>query len=519
MEFNEKYVLTIDCGTQSIRGLVFNQYGELLLKIKREIEPYFSLQPGWTEQDPDLYFNTMCDIIKELRDESLEIYDQITGMTVTTQRDCCIVVDEEGKPLRPAILWMDQREASKKSLKLPYKVATSAVGMHEVSRKVGAHCKAHWLKEHEKEIWDKTHKYLMLSAYLNFRLTGKYIDSIASTVGHVPFNYKKFQWESDLGLKRQIFQIEREKLYDIVEPGTIIGEVSSEVAEVTGLKVGLPIIASASDKGCETLGAGCVNDETVSISMGSLATIQTTSKKYYELTKFIPPFPAAIPNAYNPELQIYRGYWMITWFKKEFARKEMEESKKTGILPEVLLNKYLNEIPPGSDGLILQPYWGPPLKLPEARGSIIGFSDYHTRIHIYRAIIEGIAYGLFEGMKSIEKHSGVKIKRVMLSGGSSQSDAICQITADVFNKPVYRVQTYETSGLGAAIICFVGLGVFKDYDEAVKSMVRVADYFMPIRENVEIYYDIYHRVYKNIYKRMRPLYHDLKEIYKARGKL
>lgn len=513
----ESLVLALDCGTQSIRGLVFNKQGELLVKVKKEIQPYFSLRPGWTEQDPDLYYNSICEIGKEIKENHSEIHALIKAVTVTTQRDSCVLVDIEGKPIRPAILWMDQRQSKPKSLALPYQISTNMVGMRRVAGKISRQCKAHWIQENEPENWEKTHKFLLLSAYLNFKLTGRYVDSIGSTIGHIPLNYKKFKWESNLGLKKQIFRINDERLYEVVEPGSVIGTVSKEVSDNTGIAEGAVIIASASDKGCETLGVGCINSKSVSISMGSHATIQTTTEKYYELNRFIPPFPAAIPKHYNPELQIFRGYWMLTWFKKEFAKKEMEEAKVKGISPEVLLNKYLNHIPPGSDGLILQPYWGPPIKSPEARGSIIGFSDYHTRVHIYKAIIEGIAYSLNRGMKAIEKKSGHEVERVLLSGGGSQSDAICQITADVFNKNVYRVQTHETSGLGASIICYVGLGVYNSYEEAIQEMVRVTDSFQPNSENVQVYDAIYHRVYKNIYGRMRPLYQELKDIYKSRS--
>lgn len=520
MNKDKEYFLTIDCGTQSIRGLVFDDKGGQILKLKQEIEPYFSEQPGWAEQDPDLYYNVMCQICKEIRDEHSEIYNQIIGVTVTTMRDCCVCVDENGMPLRPVILWMDQREIEKmKPMKLPQKTVMMAIGMESAARKVNMNCKAHWIQDNEPEIWAKTHKFLMLSSYLNLKMTGKYVDSVANQIGHIPLNYKKFKWDSPMGIKRQIMQVEREKLVDLVQPGTVIGHVTPELAEETGLKVGIPIVTTGSDKGCETLGVGCVDNSSVSISLGSHATIQTTTDKYYEVNRYIPPFPAVKPQCYNPELQIFRGYWMISWFKKEFARKEFEEGKKSGRSPEEILNERIREIPPGCEGLILQPYWGAPIKAPEAKGAIIGFSDCHTRIHIYRSIIEGIGYGLYEGMKSIEKKSGETVKRVYISGGGSQSDAICQITADIFNKPVFRVQTYETSGLGAAITGFIGLGKFKSYDEAVENMVHIGSRFKPNKKDVLTYQEIYNKVYKKIYRRLRPLYTELKEIYQSKGRV
>ena len=147
------------------------------------------------------------------------------------------------------------------------------------------------------------------------------------------------------------------------------------------------------------------------------------------------------------EVQIYRGYWMLSWFSKNFCSELIDEAKIQEMAVEELLNKELSKIPPGSDGLVLQPYWGPGLRRPLAKGGIIGFSDVHTRAHLYRAIIEGIAYALKEGLEGIEKSQKHKVKELRISGGGSQSDAICQITADVFNLPVSRVQTFETTSL------------------------------------------------------------------------
>ena len=237
-------------------------------------------------------------------------------------------------------------------------------------------------------------------------------------------------------------------------------------------------------------------------------------KKIYETVKFIPPFTSVIKGHFNPELQVIRGYWMISWFKSEFAEKEMLEAKELNISPEEILNRRLNEIPPGCEGLLLQPYWGAGLKMPEARGAIIGFGDVHTRIHIYRAIIEGIGFALLNGIKKIESKSKVKMDKIMLSGGGSQSDVICQITADIFNKSVCRVQTYETSGLGAAMVGYVAIGQFKSYQEAIKSMVHISKTFEPNEENVKLYRQIYYKVYQKVYPRLKPLYKEIKNIKK-----
>ena len=144
--------------------------------------------------------------------------------------------------------------------------------------------------------------------------------------------------------------------------------------------------------------------------------------------------------------------------------------------------------------------------MPVARGAVIGFSDVHTRVHIYRAIIEGINFALMNGLQKLEKKSGVPVREIYLGGGGSQSDEICQITADMFGLPAIRTQTNEVSGIGSAMAAFIGLGVFSGFEEAVNAMVRPKEVFMPDMELHKIYRRIYQEVFMEVYGRLAPLY-------------
>lgn len=507
------YVLAIDCGTQSLRGIVFDQKGKMLAKEKIIFEPYYANKPGFAEQDSHIFYDAMCSAVKALIMKAPEVMEKVEGMTVTTQRDAVICVDSEGRPLRPAIIWADQRRIDiPRPMSLIHSAMFSIVRMRGTAENLSRNFKGHWIQDNEPEVWAATYKYLQLSAYLNYKLTGLFKDAMASQIGHVPFSYKNFRWEHQKSLKHDVFHIENSKFCDLVPAGEMIGMVSEEAAAATGLRIGLPVIASGSDKGCETLGVGCMDNNTVSISLGSQASIQTTTAKYYETLALIPPFQSVVPGLYNPEIQVYRGYWMISWFLREFAAKEVQMAKELGVEPVTLLNETLLEIPAGAEGLVLQPYWGAGVKKHEARGAIIGFNDSHTRAHIYRAIIEGVGFALLEGMQQIERKSAYKVTRIMISGGGSNSDAICQITADIFNLPVYRVQTYETSALGASIAGYIGIGVHNSFEEAVSAMVHEGDCFEPQQASNEIYKMIYEKIYKKIYKKLRPIYHKYREI-------
>lgn len=184
----------------------------------------------------------------------------------------------------------------------------------------------------------------------------------------------------------------------------------------------------------------------------------------------------------------------------------MLESQRTGRDAIDILNERLDKIPVGCDGLILQPFWGEELTRPGAKGSILGFRDVHTRIHIYRAIIRGIGFAMIDGIKKIGRVSGQRLENIALSGGGSQSDAIYLIAADIFGRKVYRVQTYETSGLGAAVAAFTALGVYPSFDETVTAMVHPTRYFEPDPLNSRKYAIIYHQIYKNMYAKLKPVY-------------
>jgi sugar (pentulose or hexulose) kinase len=377
-----------------------------------------------------------------------------------------------------------------------------------------AEAEANWIYNHQPEIWARTHKYVYLSGYLTYRLTGRLVDSVGCQVGYMPFDYKKLRWASKWDWKWQVLPIDESILLDLVMPTGVLGEITREAAQETGIPEGLPLIAAASDKACEVIGAGCLEPHIGCLSYGSAATINTTHRRYIEVIPLIPPYPSAVPGAYSLEIQIYRGYWMVSWFKSEFAHHEQRLAEERGIEAEQLFDELVGQVPPGSHGLILQPYWSPGLKVPgpEARGAIIGFGDVHTRAHLYRAILEGLAYALREGAERTTRRSKTPITELRVAGGGSQSDAAMQLTADVFGLPASRPHVYEASGLGAAIDAAVGLGLHSDFESAIAEMTHLSDTFEPNAHSHRVYDELYRKVYLNMYKRLRPLYEEIRSI-------
>jgi sugar (pentulose or hexulose) kinase len=374
-----------------------------------------------------------------------------------------------------------------------------------------AEAEANWIRTYQPDLWKNTFKYLLLSGYLTFLLTGRFVDSIGCQVGYIPFDYKGQRWAPKWDWKWKALPMDPHLLPDLIPQGELLGEITRQASEATGIPKGLPLIAAAADKACEVLGSGALEPNVACLSYGTTATINTTHRKYIEVIPLIPPYPAAKPKLYNMEFQIFRGYWMISWFKHEFGQREMSIAAERGVDPEVLFDELVQAIPPGSQGLVLQPYWSPGLRNPgpEARGAVIGFSDVHTRAHIYRAILEGLAYALRQGKELTEKRSKVVITDLRVAGGGSQSNAAMQLTADVFGMTTVRPHLYEASGLGAAMDAAVGIKVHPDFKTALIEMTHPGERFEPNPKTHEIYNEIYHGVYLKMYNQLRPLYRTL----------
>jgi sugar (pentulose or hexulose) kinase len=416
--------------------------------------------------------------------------------------------------LRPAILWIDQRLADVERwppgwMHLPLRL----LGLYRPVIDLIRNCEANWIRQNQPEIWQQTHKLLLLSGYLHFKLTGSYTDSVGNNVGYLPFDRKTFRWAGGWDIAWKMFPIEPEKLPDLVDPTEPIGQVTEQAAKETGLPRGLPVIAAASDKACEILGSGCLTPETGCLSYGTLATVSTATAQHIKLGPLLPPFPGAVPGEYYTEVSIMRGYWLVRWFKEEFGLQEKLIAEERNVAPEMLFDEMIRTVPPGSMGLVLQPYWTPGIFTDyEAKGTITGFGEVHTRAHLYRAILEGLTYGLKEGAMLIERKSGVAMESLRVSGGGSQSPTAMQITADVFGLPAVRPHTYETSTLGAAIVAAVGLKIYGSFRDALKAMTRPRDQIEPIPENNQIYQELFQRVYRKLYPRMRPLLKEIQEI-------
>jgi sugar (pentulose or hexulose) kinase len=508
-------VLALDVGTQSVRTIVFDARGEVVAKARVPIEPYVSPQPGWAEQDPELYWRSIGEACAALWAGGVARRDAIAGLTLTTQRGTVVVTDADGEPLRPAMVWLDQRRAED----VPEIGGATGLAFRalRVSRTVAAFqadCEANWLRANEPATWSRVRRYLLLSGYLTHRLTGRFVDSLAAQVGYLPFDFKRLAWAKPGDWRWQAAPVDRSWLPELVAPGDRLGELTADAAAVVGLPPGTAVIAAAADKACEVIGSGALEPQIGALSYGTAATINTTQGRYVEAIPLVPPYPAAIPGAYSLEVQVYRGYWLVDWFKRQFGAAEVAEADSLGVTPEALFDDLVRATEPGSMGLVLQPTWTPGVRIPgpEAKGAMIGFGDVHTRAHVYRAILEGLAFALREGGERAARRAKTPLRELRVSGGGAQSPAAVHLTADVFGLPTGRPHTHETSGLGAAIDAAVGLGIHPSFETAVAEMTRVVETIDPDPERRRLYDELYRRVYRRMYERLKPLYEEIMAI-------
>lgn len=512
-EEKDDLVLAIDSGTQNVKAAVFDLSGnELSLSRQAHTLNDFP-QPQWVEHDPEDYWEKMCVAVKEaISAIGKENAKRIKAVGVTSQRGTEIATDVDGNPIRPAIVYNDNRTTEGlKKLGGFWGLFFKAIGMYTAIEYVREHSKFVWIKNYQPDIYEKTHIFMQVASFLTYRLTGSVKESVGTMVGMFPFDYNKRKFYPQKGI-HDIFGITPERLPEVVSPGTVVGHITKAASKATTIPEGLPVVVGGGDVQSALVGMGVVNERSAALVLGSTVDFDIPSKKYVKdkELRFI-SWPAAVPDYYIMEAGVGAGFVTVTWFKNELAHLEAQESKKSGRAPEEILDDAIKDIPPGSLGLIVQPYWSPPFHRDKARGAIVGFTMAHGRAHMYRAILEGLALETRAGYDAISEVSGVEVDEIRVSGGGSNSDMVLTITANVLGIPTVRMKVSEAAALGAAICAAHGAGLVSSVDEAVERMVHTTERFEPNTEAKAIYDRIY-KVYTKIYPRMEELYHETNDM-------
>lgn len=507
-------ILSIDVGTQSIRAMVFDRQGRLQYMQRALVPPYETPHPGWAELPASAIWETFCSVTRKLANEMGERMADLQACGLTANRNNLIALDAEGNPLRNWILWMDQRRAPEAIREAETKWKGLDRLIYWVQKPLLqialGRSQFNWLRFHEPRTWNRAHKYLTMGGMITYQLTGQYHDSYGMQAGVIPFEVKKMDFYR-LPLIYRAVGVSRHQLADqLFHPGESMGTVTASAAEQTGLPEGLPIVAVGGDKQTETLGAGAFSAKTAVLSYGTMASVTLNTETCIRDRKFtFYTFPASRKNYFCEEFVVDRGYWLVTWFCRQYAQEESHPSFLEA------MNQQASEIAPGSEGLFVYPFWSPhPVLFPEARGMVLGWTDDHHPAHLYRAILESVAYSLRFGLEALQKKTKQKVEQVRVVGGGSRSDMAMQLTADILNLPVLRMETDEVGGIGAAIPTAVYAGFYADEEEAAEVMCRVRQVFYPQPAAVAVYDRLYRNVFLKLYRSALPFFRELAQLRK-----
>ena len=462
---NARYVMGIDNGSQSTKVAIFDLEGNEVAFGSRSLKESLTPSPGVVVHPGDDLWDSVYHGIKSCLANFEGDPKSIIGIGLCTIRCCRVLLKEDGQLAHPAISWMDAR------LSKPYK--------HE----------------------DDSVKYVTTtSGYLGFKLTGEFNDTAGNHEVHWPIDRDTLDWSTD---DKVIAAngLTRDMLFNLVKPGENLGLLRDELASDFGFNEGIPIVATSNDKAVEVLGSGIKDEKTIMISLGTLISSMLLRDDYYENAVNFFPTLASIPFKYVYESNVIRrGMWTVSWFKNLIGEELVTEAANLGLTEEEYLNRKAEEIPAGSDGLITTLDWLATPDTPYRKGIMLGFDVRHTRYHIYRSILEAIAFNMKNNIDDMLKEINADIDEIVVIGGGAQSDVMLQILSDLFGLPVSRRVGTSSAALGAAICVVKNLEIYNGFSESIDKMVKTKSTFSPNSNNHIFYNEVNSKVIKNVRK-------------------
>ena len=492
-------ILALDSGSQSSRALLFDSRGRVLARGQRAHAPMLHPEPGAVEQDPQdiraCLFGSVRDALEGWGGDARGI----VGAALTTQRNVTLALDADGQPLRDAISWLDRRTADPlKVPSLPLRALFRLLGDEAiVSRLLCKSVPRQW-QQRDPELLEQVRHVVPLEAWLHHELTGELATAPGGLIGVWPMDMRG-RTLSEQPLMHRLLGFQSQWLPRVVEVGQEVGAITAAAAVETGLPEGLPLFAVGGDKQAEALGAGVRLGgwEVFAVSLGTASSVTmawpqpTQSRSYRWITNV-----AAEPGAWALEYMVFRGMWTAAWFARNFARDLEQAAQEAGLPVEALLVREAEAAPAGADGLMIWPRWSPSIQHPEEAGTLVGLRETHSRGHVFRALLEGIAYDLRRGADILRDATGADPREVRVGGGGARSDLVVQIVADVLGLPVRRPPMAELSALGAAVVAGVGAGMFGDFDTAVEAMVSLGPLVQPDPSRRAVYDRAYAEAYE-----------------------
>lgn len=461
------YFMGIDVGTYETKGMIVDENGRILL-TDREAHQMEIPESGYAEHDAEgTWWHDFCAISNRLIAKSKVDPKEIKGIGVSAIGPCCLPLDQNGRPLRKAILYGVDVRAAKQIKQLKEELGEEYIlkryGNPITSQSIGP--KILWIRENEPDIYAKTAKFVTASTYLVAKLTGEYcIDHYTAAYFTPMYHLENQDWDEE-SLDRFC---RKDQLARCMWTDELAGGVTKEAARETGLAEDTPVIVGTADAAADAVGAGVFNPGDVLVMFGSsLYMIHIVPKLTTDARYWAGPY--LFKNTYMVASGMSTAGMLTKWFRDEVAKDLLEQEKKGGLNAYEALKNLIVDIRPGSNGLVVLPYFSgerTPVNDPRAKGVIMGLTLSHTRAHIYQACLEAIAYGIeqhFRGYKEI----GMETKRLVAVGGGTKTEKWMQIVSDVTGKDMYIGSIYGAS-YGDALLAAKAVGYIKDEKELKK---------------------------------------------------
>jgi xylulokinase len=503
---DKKYLIGLDVGTTSVKGVIIDKDGHLYATAKEE---YTLETPSEDicEMDSGIYWKCTQTVIQNLLKLSKLPAKSVASLAFSSQGETLITVDKDGNPLRKAIVWLDNRskeEARQLARSFSIEQIHKITGQPEIVPTWTA-TKILWLRKNEVSVFENTHKFLLLSDYLVFKLTEEYVteESLVSSTLYFDFQ-KKIWWKDMLGF----LGISSEQLPSVLPSGTLVGHITKTAAQQTGLKETTVVITGAYDHPAGAIGAGNIETGIVSETTGgAMAMCVTLDEPVIDSKLNLPCQCHAISNKYFLMPYGQTAGMVLRWFRDNFAEKEVEQARQGKADTYNVLTNIAANVPAGCDGLTMLPHLmgtGSPEFDSKAKGVFYGVTLNMTKGHFIRAILEAVACIVRENVDPLLKR-GFPIKEIRVLGGGSKSELWNQIKADMLGLPVISLKNIEAASLGAAILAGVGCGIFKNIQEGCDKVVKTDKIFTPDPAKKEIYLKVY-RQYRQLYQQNKPLW-------------
>jgi xylulokinase len=495
--------LGIDIGTSGTKTIAIDERGTILASASAEY-PCEHPRPGWSEQDPELWWDATAATVRQVLASGSVRPADIRGIGLSGQMHGSVFLDADGRVIRPALLWNDQRTAAECA-----EIEERAGGREALIRMVANPAltgftapKLLWVRRHEPRNWERVRQVLLPKDYIRYRLTGTYATEVSDASGTLLLDVANRRWSEEL-LGR--LDLDLALLPACYESPEVSAQVGGLGASATGLAVGTPVVGGGGDQPAGAVGNGIVRPGVVSATMGTSGVVFAhAAEPGFDPKGRLQRGCHAVPGAWHVMGVVLAAGGSLQWFRNQLGKAEVEVARQRGTDPYFLLTDEAALAGVGAEGLFFLPYMTgerTPHFDPHAKGAWIGLTVRHGRSHMIRSLLEGATYAMRDSLELI-REMGVQIEQIRVSGGGARNPLWRQIQADIYGHDVHTLNSTEGPAFGVALLAMVGAGAFASVPEACDATIRLADR-NAVDPKARAFYDRGYVLYRKLYQDLR----------------